>query len=71
MIQLTCITVSTRRVALQQAHQIIVLKDGQIVGKSALDELLENCEEIPQINSRSGLKIYDNTKYQKMWLVNC
>lgn len=50
----TCIAVSNRRAALQQADHIIVLKDGQIVGEGRLDELLENCEEMQQIYGRNA-----------------
>lgn len=49
----TCIAVSNRRVALQHADQILVLKDGQIVGAGTLEELLASCEEMQQIYGQS------------------
>ncbi|MGH4124147.1 MAG: ABC transporter ATP-binding protein [Clostridium sp.] len=45
----TCLVVSNRRVALQKADNIIVMKDGHVEAQGTLDELLENCEEMTQI----------------------
>lgn len=42
----TGLAVSHRRVALQQADQIIVLKSGQVVAIGQLPELLATCEEL-------------------------
>ncbi|MCG6138339.1 MAG: ABC transporter ATP-binding protein/permease [Nostoc sp. LLA-1] len=42
----TCLAVSHRQVALQQADQIIVLKDGNVEAIGKLDELLATCEEM-------------------------
>lgn len=44
-----CIVVSNRRTALQNADNIIVLKDGYIVAQGKLDDLLESCEEMQLI----------------------
>ncbi|HYF83436.1 MAG TPA: ABC transporter ATP-binding protein [Clostridia bacterium] len=45
----TCLVVSNRRMALRQADQIIVLKNGKIEAKGSLDMLLESCEEMRRI----------------------
>lgn len=45
----TCLVVSNRRMALRQADQIIVLKNGKIEAKGSLDALLESCEELRRI----------------------
>jgi len=45
----TCIAISNRPIALQMAHQIIVMKDGEMIAKGTLDELLETCDEFQQI----------------------
>ncbi len=42
----TILAVSHRRVALQQADRIIVLKDGRVEAIGTLDELLLRCEEM-------------------------
>lgn len=42
----TVLAVSHRRVALRQADQIIVLKDGRVEATGPLDELLDCCEEM-------------------------
>jgi ATP-binding cassette, subfamily B, bacterial len=42
----TCLAVSHRRVALQRADNIIVLKDGRVVGEGKLEELLQTSEEM-------------------------
>lgn len=42
----TCLVVSHRRAALRRADQILVLKDGHVVDRGRLDELLERCEEM-------------------------
>lgn len=44
-----CLVVSHRRAALQRADQILVLKDGQVVDRGQLDELLGRCEEMQQL----------------------
>ena len=45
----TCIAVSHRKQTLRRADQIIVLKDGRIVGCGKLEKLLENCDELKHI----------------------
>lgn len=45
----TCLVVSNRRMALRQADQIIVLKNGKIEAKGNLDMLLDTCEEMRRI----------------------
>jgi ATP-binding cassette subfamily B protein len=47
----TCLAVSNRRMALQRADNIIVLKNGKIEAQGKLEELLENCEEMRRILS--------------------
>lgn len=42
----TVLAVSHRRVALRQADQIIVLKDGLVEATGTLNELLDSCEEM-------------------------
>ncbi|HJT59271.1 MAG TPA: ABC transporter ATP-binding protein [Ktedonobacteraceae bacterium] len=46
---LTCLTVSHRTAVLRLADQIIVLKDGKVVGTGTLQELLDSCEEMRQL----------------------
>jgi ATP-binding cassette subfamily B protein len=45
----TCLAISNRRIALQRADNIIVLKNGKIEAQGKLEELLENCEEMRRI----------------------
>lgn len=45
----TCIAVSNRKIALQRADNIIVLKDGRIEAQGKLQELLESCQEMRDI----------------------
>lgn len=45
----TILAVSHRHVALQQADQIIVLKDGRVEATGMLDELLVRCEELRRL----------------------
>jgi ATP-binding cassette subfamily B protein len=46
---ITCLVASHRRVALQRADRIIVLRDGEIVAEGKLDELLESCDEMGRL----------------------
>ena len=45
----TCIAVSNRKIALQRADNIIVLKEGKIEAQGKLEELLESCQEMRDI----------------------
>ena len=45
----TCLVVSHRRAALQQADQIVLLKDGRMEGIGTLDELLRASEEMRRL----------------------
>jgi len=45
----TCLVVSNRRYALQQADNIIVMKNGKVEAQGSLEELLTSCEEMQQI----------------------
>jgi len=45
----TCLVVSNRRYALQQADNIIVMKNGRVEAQGSLEELLNSCEEMKLI----------------------
>jgi len=45
----TCLVVSHRQAALRRADHIIVLKEGRVVGRGPLTELLERCEEMRRL----------------------
>lgn len=45
----TCIVVSNRKFVLQQADNIIVMKEGKVEEQGALEELLKSSEEMKQI----------------------
>jgi ATP-binding cassette, subfamily B, bacterial len=45
----TCLAVSHRRVALQRADKIIVLKEERVVAEGKLDELLQTSEEMQHL----------------------
>ncbi len=45
----TCLAVSHRKAALRRADQIIVMKDGKVLARGRLEDLLENCDEMRQL----------------------
>jgi len=45
----TCVVVSNRKFVLQQADNIIVMKDGKVEAQGSLEELLKDSEEMKQI----------------------
>ncbi len=49
-----CVAVSHRPAVLRQAHRIIVLDGGRVVGSGRLDELLETCAEMRELWSAAG-----------------
>jgi ATP-binding cassette, subfamily B, bacterial len=46
---ITCLVVSHRRPALRRADHIIVLKDGRVVDRGKLDDLLVRCPEMQRL----------------------
>ncbi|MEM6429653.1 MAG: ABC transporter ATP-binding protein, partial [Deinococcota bacterium] len=44
--EVTCLVVSHRRVALERADHILVMKDGQIIAEGQLADLLRSCDEM-------------------------
>ncbi|MGH4123925.1 MAG: hypothetical protein ACREV6_13445 [Clostridium sp.] len=45
----TCIIVSNKRFAMEQADNIILMKDGNIEAQGSLMDLLEECKEMQEI----------------------
>ncbi|MBY9000172.1 MAG: ABC transporter ATP-binding protein [Candidatus Heimdallarchaeota archaeon] len=45
----TCLAVSHRPIALRRADNIIVIKDGKIVGQGKLEYLLDTCDEMKRL----------------------
>lgn len=45
----TCLVISHRRAALQQANRIVVLKEGRVEDQGTLDELLGRCTEMQHL----------------------
>lgn len=51
--KMTCIVVSHRPIVLEKADQILVLKEGKLVAKGKLNQLLEECEEMKWLWEKS------------------
>lgn len=51
----TCLVVSNRPAAYQRADQILVLKDGELVGAGTLQALLNTCDEMRALWAGSGI----------------
>ena len=56
---ITCLVVSHRRAALRRADQIIVLRDGQVVARGRLAELLASSPEMQELWASGGRRADD------------
>jgi ATP-binding cassette subfamily B protein len=50
----TCLVVSHRRPVLRRADQILVMKEGRVIARGKLDELLVSCEEMRSLWSKDS-----------------